>query len=217
MRLLGIRTGPDDVSIVVRGLRSMDPQWSCSTTLCVASSLAGSLPIPRSPNRTGSQRRLGRATRARIAPPRARQDSWTATACVSDDMPAAVLTEHTAHTQTAPTSERAASIALYSHIPGIAPPDAASAVMGFPGKPYVVLTAWLNPGADIGKALDHATNLLIQECVKKGVTNILVAHEPQPVKISADSGSLMPAVPNHWVTSGDLHASPGPHSRAAPH
>ncbi len=141
MRLLGIRTGPDDVSIVVRGLRSMDPQWSCSTTLCVASSLAGSLPIPRSPNRTGSQRRL----------------------------------------------------------------------------PYVVLTAWLNPGADIGKALDHATNLLIQECVKKGVTNILVAHEPQPVKISADSGSLMPAVPNHWVTSGDLHASPGPHSRAAPH
>jgi hypothetical protein len=140
-----------------------------------------------------------------------RQESWTATACISSDIPAAVLTEHTAHTQTAPAGEPAASIALYSHIPGIAPPDAASAVIAFPGKPCVVLTAWLNPSADIGEALQHATSLLIEECVKRGVRNILAARELQPVRISPDSGSLVPAVPDHWPTG------PGPHSGAAPH
>jgi len=146
-----------------------------------------------------------------------RQESWTATACVSGDMPAAVLTEHTAHTQTAPTGEPAAFIALYSHIPGIAPLDAASAVVATPGKPHVVLTAWLNPGVDIGEALDRATDLLLQECARRGVRTILTTREPQPVEICADCGSLMAVAPDHWVTPGELPVGQGPHSGAAPH
>jgi hypothetical protein len=34
------------------------------------------------------------------------------------------------------------------------------------------------------------------------VRNILAVRELQPVRISPDSGSLVPAVPDHWVTSG---------------
>ena len=128
----------------------------------------------------------------------ARSGSWPVTADLFEEMPPVVLRKSVVHGWTAPSREPAAALTAYSHMPGVAPPDAVGAVLVIPGKPTVQLVAWLNPAADPFKAHNHAVDLLVDACTRMGIRDIVQTGEVQPLEICHDCGTVAPYAPDHW-------------------
>jgi hypothetical protein len=141
----------------------------------------------------------------------AKTEVWADTSTLFEDMPPVYLREAAGHPYVATVRTPAATISLYSHIPGIAPPDAAGAIIALPGKPFVHLTAWFNPTVDVGEAWNRATDLLVNECTRRGVKTILSVEEVQPLEICPDCGSLMLRAPDEWTRPSTPFVNPKPH------
>jgi len=140
----------------------------------------------------------------------ARAETWAAASAAFQDMPPVYLREATDHSRIATVRAPTAAISLYSHIPGIVPPDAAGAAIALPGKPVVHLIAWFNPAVDSVEAWDRATELLVNECTRRGVKTVLTIEGVYPLEICPDCGSLQLREPNEWVCPSTPSVSPHP-------
>jgi hypothetical protein len=129
----------------------------------------------------------------------ARSSSWATIARLLDEMPLVVLRQSVAHGRVVRATEPAAALAIYSHMPGVAPPDAVGAVLAIPGKPTIQLVAWLNPAADPFEAHNHATDLLIDACTQRGIQNVAQIEEVQPLEICYDCGTPVLHAPERWL------------------
>jgi hypothetical protein len=129
----------------------------------------------------------------------ARSSSWATIARLLDEMPLVVLRQSVAHGRVVRATEPAAALAIYSHMPGVAPPDAVGAVLAIPGKPTIQLVAWLNPAADPVEAHNHATDLLIDACTQRGIQNVAQIEEVQPLEICYDCGTPVLHAPERWL------------------